>query len=77
VVWLSVFLRIWEGLHEKPFVRYVGQVADSDQTKLVIEVKGIPLNVLAAYLAGRERGDTETRWHELVPAYETLAANLG
>jgi uncharacterized protein YndB with AHSA1/START domain len=65
--------------------------ADGDQTILVLEVKGIPLYVLAAYgvgwqihaenlaayLAGRERGDTETRWHELVPAYETLAANIG
>ena len=32
---------------------------------------------LAAYLAGRERGDTETRWHELVPAYQDLADNIG
>ena len=65
--------------------------ADGDQTILVIEVKGIPLNVLAAYgagwqihaenldayLAGRERGDTEARWGELVPAYQDLAANVG
>ncbi len=32
---------------------------------------------LAAYLAGRERSDTESRWHELVPAYQDLAANIG
>jgi uncharacterized protein YndB with AHSA1/START domain len=65
--------------------------ADGDQTILVIEVTGIPLHVLAAYgagwhihaenlaayLAGRERGDTEARWGELVPAYQDLAANLG
>jgi uncharacterized protein YndB with AHSA1/START domain len=65
--------------------------ADGDQTILVLEVKGMPLNVVAAYgagwqihaedlaafLAGRERGDTETRWHELVPAYQALAANIG
>ena len=65
--------------------------ADGDQTILVVEVKGIPLYVLAAYgagwqihaenlaayLAGRERGDTEARWHELVPAYQDLAANVG
>jgi uncharacterized protein YndB with AHSA1/START domain len=65
--------------------------ADGDQTILVIEVKGIPLNVLAAYgagwqihaedlaayLAGRERGDTEARWGELAPAYQDLAANVG
>jgi uncharacterized protein YndB with AHSA1/START domain len=65
--------------------------ADGDQTILVIEVKGIPLHVLAAYgagwqihaenlaayLAGRERGATEARWGEIVPAYQDLAANLG
>jgi hypothetical protein len=32
---------------------------------------------LAAYIAGRERGDAEARWEELVPAYQVLAANLG
>ena len=32
---------------------------------------------LAAYLAGRERGDTEARWDELVPPYQDLAANIG
>jgi uncharacterized protein YndB with AHSA1/START domain len=65
--------------------------ADGDQTILVIEVKGMPLNVLAAYgagwqihaedlaayLAGRERGDAEARWDELVPPYQDLAANIG
>jgi uncharacterized protein YndB with AHSA1/START domain len=65
--------------------------ADGDQTILVIEVKGIPLHMLAAYgagwqihaehlaayLAGRERGDTAARWHEIVPAYQDLASNLG
>ena len=64
--------------------------ADGDQTMLVIEVRGMPLDTiaaygagwqihaenLAAYLAGRERGDSEVRWHELVPAYQDLAANL-
>ncbi len=65
--------------------------ADGDQTILVVEVKGMPLNALAAYgagwqihaedlaayLAGRERSDTEARWHELVSAYQDLAANIG
>ena len=65
--------------------------ADGDQTVLVIEVKGMPLNALAAYgagwqihaedlaayVAGRERSDSEARWHELVPAYQDLAANIG
>jgi uncharacterized protein YndB with AHSA1/START domain len=65
--------------------------ADGGETILVIEAGGIPLDVLAyyaagwqihaenlaAYLAGRERGDTEARWDELVPPYQDLAAHLG
>jgi len=65
--------------------------ADGDQTILVIEVQGMPLDKiafygagwqihaenLAAYIAGREPGDTEARWNELVPAYQDLAANIG
>ena len=65
--------------------------ADGDQTILVIEVRGMPLDKiafygagwqihaenLAAYVAGRERGDTEARWGELVPPYQDLAANIG
>jgi uncharacterized protein YndB with AHSA1/START domain len=65
--------------------------ADGDQTILVIEVRGMPLDKiafygagwqihaenLATYLAGRERGDTEARWGELVPPYQNLAADLG
>ena len=31
---------------------------------------------LAAYLAGRERGDTEARWDDLVPPYQELAASI-
>jgi uncharacterized protein YndB with AHSA1/START domain len=65
--------------------------ADGDQTILVIEVQGMPLDKiafygagwqihaenLAAHLAGRERGDTEARWDELVPPYQDLAAKIG
>ncbi len=65
--------------------------ADSDQTILVIEVRGVPLDKiafygagwqihaenLAAHIAGRERGNTEARWDELVPPYQDLAANIG
>jgi uncharacterized protein YndB with AHSA1/START domain len=65
--------------------------ADGDQTVLVWEERGMPLNLLAAYgagvqvhvedlaahLAGRERCDAETRWHELIPAYQALAADAG
>lgn len=65
--------------------------ADGDQTILAIEVLGMPLDRIAAYgagwqihaenlaahIAGRERGDSEARWGELVPAYQGLAANVG
>ncbi|HVB53486.1 MAG TPA: SRPBCC family protein [Candidatus Acidoferrales bacterium] len=64
--------------------------ADDDQTILVIEVRGMPLDAVAFYgagwqihaenlascLAGRERGDTEARWDQLVPAYQALAADI-
>ena len=63
---------------------------DGDQTILVIEERGMPLDQLAAYGAGvqihvedlaahlaeRERRDTEARWDELLPAYQALAANV-
>lgn len=65
--------------------------ADGDQTILVVEVRGLPLDKIAfygvgwqihaenldAHLAGRVRGDVEARWDELLPAYQELAANLG
>ncbi len=65
--------------------------ADGDQTILVIETRGTPLDLiafygvgyqihaenLAAHLAGRERGDTKARWDELLPAYQDLAAGVG
>jgi uncharacterized protein YndB with AHSA1/START domain len=65
--------------------------ADGDQTILVIEARGMPVDLLAAYgagwqvhaedlaghIAGRERCDAETRWNELQPAYQDLAANIG
>jgi len=64
--------------------------SDGDQTILIIEVRGMPLEAiafygvgwqihaenLAAYLAGRERGNTKARWDDLVPAYQELAANI-
>ena len=64
--------------------------ADGDQTNLVIEARGMPVDKiafygagwqihaedLASYLAGRERGDTEARWDELVPPCQDLAANI-
>ena len=64
--------------------------ADGDQTILVIEARGLPLDKLpfygvgwqihvedlAAHVAGRERGDAEARWAELVPGYQDLAAGI-
>jgi uncharacterized protein YndB with AHSA1/START domain len=65
--------------------------ADGGQTILVVEERGMPLELLAAYgagvqihvenlaahIAGRERGDDEARWDELIPAYRDLAAKVG
>jgi uncharacterized protein YndB with AHSA1/START domain len=65
--------------------------ADGDQAILVIETRGMPLNLiafygvgyqihaenLAAHLARRESGDTKARSAELLPAYQDLAANVG
>ena len=63
---------------------------DGNKTALVAEVRGVPLDKveffgvgwqihaesLAAHVAGRERGDTEPRWGELLPAYQDQAAKL-
>ena len=65
--------------------------ADDDQTVLVWEERGMPVDLLAAYgagvqihvedlaayLAGRERVDAAARWDELEPAYQDLAASIG
>jgi len=65
--------------------------ADGDQTIVVWEERGMPLDQLSAYgagvqlhvedladhLAGRERrDDVKARWDELHPAYQDLAAEL-
>jgi uncharacterized protein YndB with AHSA1/START domain len=64
--------------------------ADGNQTILVVEDRGMPLDLLAAYgagvqihfenlaahIAGLERDDSEARWEELVPAYQALAADV-
>jgi uncharacterized protein YndB with AHSA1/START domain len=65
--------------------------ASGDQTILVWEERGMPLDYLAgygsgiqvhvedlgAYLAGRERCDSGARMGELFPAYQDLAASVG
>jgi uncharacterized protein YndB with AHSA1/START domain len=61
-----------------------------DQTTLVVEQRGLPLDLLwaygaglqihvedlAAHIAGRERGETKMRFAELEPAYRDLAAKV-
>jgi uncharacterized protein YndB with AHSA1/START domain len=64
--------------------------AAGDQTILVLERRGLPLDLLgafgagiqvevedlAAYVAGRGRCDSDARMDELLPAYQDLAANV-
>lgn len=64
--------------------------ASGDQTVLVIEDRGVPLEHIAAYgagdqvhvedldayLAGGERCDAQARWRELQPAYQRLATRI-
>ena len=64
---------------------------DGNHTILVVEQRGLPLDLLAAYaaglqihvedlaayLAGRERREVaKARWDELFPAYQELAASV-
>lgn len=63
---------------------------DGDHTVLVVEDRGVPLDQIAAYgagdqihledlrayLAGGDRCDARSRWQELAPAYQLLAADL-
>ncbi|MGD0699137.1 MAG: SRPBCC family protein [Trebonia sp.] len=64
--------------------------ADGDQTILVWEERGMPVRLLApygagiqaqvedlgAYIAGQQGSDFGTRWSELHPGYEELAAGV-
>jgi len=64
--------------------------ADHEQTILVVEERGMPVDQLAAYgaglqihvedltayLADRDQGDTQSRWAELMPAYQDLATTV-
>lgn len=65
--------------------------ADGDQTLLVIEVSGLPLDKVAAYgagwqlhveslaahLEGFDAPDADSRWQVLIPAYAEQAGALG
>ena len=64
--------------------------AEGDQTRLVVEERGLPLGELAAhgagwqahvedlaaYLEGRERVDWRQRWIEITPSYRIRADGL-
>lgn len=65
--------------------------ADGDHTVLILEERGMPVNLLAAYgagvqihiedlaahLGGRERCDAGARWKELKPAYDAIVPGEG
>ena len=75
---------------EPPGVIEATLTADGDQTILVVEDRGMPLDQvaaygagdqihiedLAAYLAGRDRCEPRRRWRELHPGYQRLAAAI-
>jgi uncharacterized protein YndB with AHSA1/START domain len=81
-----------QGQGAEPFdqVAEATLTADGEQTILVIEVRGMPLDKifaygagwqihaenLSAYLAGREPDDVEARWENLAPRYQDLAADI-
>src|SRR5260221_294185 len=64
-------------------------IAEGAQTRLVWEVRGLPVNLLPAYgagiqvhvehladyISGRELRNVEARWNELFPAYEALGVS--
>ena len=64
--------------------------ADGEQTILVIEARGMPLNKIASYgarwqihaenlaahLAGQQPSDPAARWDELIARYQDLAATI-
>jgi hypothetical protein len=72
-------------------VTEVTLTADGDQTILVLEERGMPLEYvagygagiqihvedLAAYLAGGERCDSDARMAELFPDYEVMPVGAG
>jgi uncharacterized protein YndB with AHSA1/START domain len=76
--------------HEDETVIEARLAPAGDQTSLVIEERGLPLDDfaghgagwqahvedLAAHIAGREPADWRSRWTELSPSYQDLAGNL-
>ena len=84
-----LLLTMQSGQVDEHFIE-VTLAADGDQSILVWEERGMPLDLIAAYgagvqihvedlgayLAGRERVDAAARWNELGPAYQDLAAKV-
>ncbi len=82
-----------EGQGAPPFDAHIDVtlMADGDRSILVVEVRGMPLDKIAAYgvgwqihvedlgayIAEREVSDAESRWKELIPTYERLADDIG
>ena len=74
----------------RPQVVEATLTADGDHTILILDQRGMPVNLLAAYgagnqvhiedlaahIAGQERCDAEARWEELQPSYEGLTSKL-
>jgi uncharacterized protein YndB with AHSA1/START domain len=86
-----LLVRIKDADEPEEGVIEVTLTADGDQTIVVWEERGMPLDFVSAYgagvqlhvedladhLAGRERrDDAKARWDELHPAYQDLAASL-
>jgi uncharacterized protein YndB with AHSA1/START domain len=89
---LRVTLRDPEAKPGQPeqVVMEIWLTAADGQTILVVEARGLPLPLLAAYgvgvqihvenladhISGREAGNEEERWETLFPPYEALAAKV-
>jgi uncharacterized protein YndB with AHSA1/START domain len=72
-------------------VMEVTLTADGDQTIMILEHRGLPMEFLVGYgagtqvhvedlenhIAGRERADAKPRWDLLMPLYQELAAKIG
>jgi uncharacterized protein YndB with AHSA1/START domain len=85
-----LLLVTWAAGRSDEHVIEVTLTADGKQTVLVLEERGMPLDLiadygagiqvhvedLAAHIAGQERCDIEARWGELAPAYQALAAHV-
>jgi uncharacterized protein YndB with AHSA1/START domain len=86
-----LLVRTVDDVHKEEQFIEATLTADGDGTIFVWEERGVQARLLApygagiqaqvedlgAYLAGREGADFGTRWSQLHPAYEELAAEVG